>query len=156
WCSCESEAASSELLPKLPPGDRGPVRERLQLRPRELRVDAAAEPTVGAGNDRIASDEASEAADAIGDELGMLDDVGGVADDAGDEDLAGRQLDVFPDSPLVLVAHVAGFEGVRLAVHRQHHIDDVAHRDVGDVRAVPAAPAQMKTDPMGGQPAQRM
>ena len=37
------------------------------------------------------------------DELGMLDHVSGVADDAGDEHLAVRQLDVLPHLPLVLM-----------------------------------------------------
>jgi len=35
-------------------------------------------------------------------------------------------------------------------------IDDVAHRDVGRMRAVPAAPAEMKTDSVLGQAAQRV
>ena len=48
--------------------------------------------------------------------------------------------------PFVLVAHVAGFERVGAGIDRQHHVDDVAQRNVGGVRAVPAAPAEVKAD----------
>ena len=53
---------------------------------------------------------------------------------------------ILPHPPFMLVPHVASLERVGLRVDRQHHIDDVAHRDVGDVRAVPASPAQMEAD----------
>src|SRR5271170_8422735 len=46
----------------------------------------------------------------------------------------------------MLVTNIAGFERIGLAVDLQHDLDDVAHRNVRHVRAVPAAPAQMKTD----------
>ena len=61
-----------------------------------------------------------EAHDAVGDQLGMLDHVGGVTDHARDEHLALRQLDVLPDAPLVLVAHVGRLEGVRAGVDLEH------------------------------------
>ena len=83
----------------------------------------------------------------------MLDHVGGVADHAGQDQLVVGQFDVVPHTPLVLVADVAGFKRIGLAVDRQHDVDDVAHRDVGGVRAVPAAPAQMEADAVLGQAA---
>ena len=73
-------------------------------------MDAAAEAAIGAGDDVLAPHQLGEAQDAVGDELGMLDHVGGVADDAGDQDLAGRQLHLAPHFPFVLVAHVAGLD----------------------------------------------
>ena len=53
-----------------------------------------------------------EARDAVGDQLGMLDDVGGVAHDAGQDQLVVGQLDVVPHLPLVLVADIGGLERV--------------------------------------------
>ena len=86
----------------------------------------------------------------------MLDDIRGVADDTGQDQLVVRQFDVLPDLPFVLVADIAGLERIGLDVDRQHDIDDVAHRDVGDVRTVPAAPAQMETDPLLRQAVDRV
>ena len=51
-----------------------------------------------------------------------------------------------PHPPLVLMPHVARFERVGAAVDRQHDIDNVLHRNVGGVRAVPASPAEMEPD----------
>ncbi len=79
-------------------------------------MDAAAETAVGCGDDVLASDQVGEADDAVGDQLGMLDDVGGVADDARKEDLAVGQLDVLPDLPFVLVPDIARLERVGLAL----------------------------------------
>jgi hypothetical protein len=83
----------------------------------------------------------------------MLDNVGGVADDAGNEQLAVRQFDVLPDAPFVLVADVAGFDRVRSGVDAEHQVDDVLQRDVGGVRAVPAAPADVEANTVGSQSA---
>ena len=77
------------------------------------------------------------------DQLGMLDDVGRMADDARHDDLAVGQLDVLPQRPFVLVADIAGLEAVGLRVHLEDEIDDVLHRNVMRMRAVPAAPAEM-------------
>ena len=55
-----------------------------------------------------------KAQDPLGDKLRMLDQIGGVADDARQQDLAVRQLDVVPQLPFVLVAHVAGLERIAL------------------------------------------
>ena len=54
-----------------------------------------------------------EADDALGDELRMLEHVGRVADDAGQDHLAVGQLLVLPHDPLVLVPGVRGLERVR-------------------------------------------
>jgi hypothetical protein len=51
-------------------------------------MDASAEAAIGAGNDILAAHHLSEGQDAVGDEFGVLDDVGGVADDTRDQDLA--------------------------------------------------------------------
>ena len=51
--------------------------------------DARAEPAIGAGQDILAPDEAGVAHEALGDEIGVLDEIGAMADDAGNE---GRAL----------------------------------------------------------------
>src|SRR5271166_2413861 len=81
-------------------GELGPHHGRMHLR-RERRPGG--EPAVGAGDDVLPPDQARVLADAVGDELGMLDVVGGVAEQPGQQDLAVRQLQVGPDPPLVLV-----------------------------------------------------
>ena len=93
--------------------------------------------------DILAPDNVGEGFDALRDQLGMLDNVGGVADHARHDDLAGRQLDVLPDCPFVLVTDVAGLETVGLCAHLEHEIDDLLERQVVRVRAVPAAPAEV-------------
>ena len=78
--------------------------------------------------------------------------VGDVARRSRQDDLIVGQLDVLPDDPLVLVADIPGLERIRAGVDGEHHVDNVAHRDVGGVRAVPAAPAQVEADASCGKP----
>ena len=84
--------------------------------------------------------------DALGDQFGMLDHIGGVADDAGNEHLALRQLDVFPHLPFMLVARIGAFDDIGADFHAEDEIDDVLQRHVGGVRARPAAPADVIAD----------
>ncbi|MGH6673402.1 MAG: hypothetical protein ACRECV_15710 [Xanthobacteraceae bacterium] len=51
------------------------------------------------------------------DQFGMLDKIGGVADHAGDAELAVGQFHVPPERPLMLVSHIAGLEAVSLRAH---------------------------------------
>ena len=44
------------------------------------------------------------------------------------------------------MTNIAGFERIGPGIDGQHQIDEVAHRDVGRVRPMPAAPAQMEAD----------
>ena len=69
-------------------------------------VRALGEAAVRAGQHVLGADQARRALEALGDQLRVLDDVGGVADHARREQLAVGQLDVLPDAPLVLVARV--------------------------------------------------
>src|SRR5438874_1344102 len=78
-----------------------------ELRPGDLRMDPAAEPAIGRGDDPLAADQLGETQNAVGDQLGMFDDIGGVADDAGQDQLVVGQLDLLPDPPFVLVPHIA-------------------------------------------------
>src|SRR5689334_1378858 len=54
----------------------GALRQRLELGPGDLRVHAAAQPAIRRGNHVLGPDRLSEPADAIGDKLRMLDQVG--------------------------------------------------------------------------------
>ena len=60
-------------------------------------MDAAAQPAAGAGDDGFLTDDFSERDDAIGYEFRVLDEVGRVADGAGDKDFSGGRFDVPPD-----------------------------------------------------------
>src|SRR5699024_8472711 len=120
--------------------------QRLQLRDRDLRVDASAQAAVGRGHDVVGSDQLREALDAIGHELRVLDDVRGMGDDAGDDVFALGQLLLLPYPPFVFVADVGGFEGDAGGIDRQDLIDDLGEREVGHVRSVPGAPAGVDAD----------
>ena len=66
----------------------------------------------------------------------------------GDEDLAFRQLDVFPDLPLMIVARVGCFEGVCTDLYLEDYVENVLQRDVVRVRVMGAAPADVDPYPV--------
>src|SRR3984885_3934694 len=117
---------------------------------------APAETAIRGGDDILAADGFGEADDPVGNELWIFDQVGRVSDDSGQDFLAGGQLNVLPDLPLVLVAGVGGLERVIVAVHREHKIDQVLHWDVGGMRAVPASPTKVEADFVRRQSLDRM
>ena len=106
-------------------------------------MDAAAQAAVGAGDDVFLADDVGEGEDAVGYQFRVLDEVGGVADDAGDEDFSGGQFHIAPDFEFMFVTDVAGFDQVRLGVDTEHDVDDVAQGKIGGVRTMPAAPADV-------------
>src|SRR5271170_6723003 len=110
-------------------------------------MNPAAETAIGAGDDVLAPGDSGEIEDAVGDDLGMLDDVGGVADNARDQDLAVGQFDIPPYLPLVLVTDIAGFDRERPRPDLQQYVDDMLQRQVGGMWPVPAAPADVIADP---------
>src|SRR5699024_8476307 len=118
--------------------------EGVELGPGDLGVDAATEATVGRTDDGLGTNEASEADETVGYELGMLNNVRGVGDNAG-EDPAAAQVAVLAHAPLVFVADVAGLERVLGDINVQHRVGDVLELDIGGVRAVPGTPAQVVT-----------
>ena len=72
------------LTPKLLGRQPGAVGEGLELDPDDAGVDFAGrsetgEAAIGAGDDVLAPDCAGEAADPLGDQLGVLDDVRGMS-----------------------------------------------------------------------------
>src|SRR5262245_23658816 len=109
-------------------------------------MNAIAQPAVGSRYYVFASHSLGKIANSARDQFWMLDDVCRVAHDARHDHLSGRQVDVFPDSPLVLVAHVARLETVHLRAHLEHEIDDFLERHIMCMCAVPASPAKMVAD----------
>src|SRR5467141_2319245 len=82
--------------------ERRAFSQRLELCPGDLRVRAAAETTVAAGDDVLAPNAPRETRDALRHDLRMLDDVGRVRHHARDQYLACRQLHAVPHGVLVL------------------------------------------------------
>ena len=84
--------------------------------------------------------------DTVRHELGVFDDVCGVAYDARDKKLASRQFDIAPEFIFVLVTNIARLDRIALGVHAQHYLDDVTQRNVRGMRPLPAAPADVMAD----------
>src|SRR5882762_8176296 len=105
------------LRPELSSGDLRSLRDRLKLRPDHRGVNFGSErrlgreATVAPADHVLASDELGIAADSLSDQFGVLDDIAAVSDDSGDQNLAGRKLDVFPQAPLVLMTRVRVLKG---------------------------------------------
>ena len=80
-------------------------------------MDPAAEAAIGAGNDVLTADDCGIPQNAVGNELRVLDKVGGMADDARHQHFADQQLRLLPHAPLMLVPHVGGVEGIGVRLH---------------------------------------
>src|SRR5713101_3074060 len=102
--------------PELASGEPGTLRQGRELQPYRRRVDIVepgargGEAAIGAGDDVLPSHDPGEADDALGDQLGVLHQVGGVADHARDQDHPGRWLELLEDVVLVLVPRISGLE----------------------------------------------
>src|SRR5215472_17747933 len=117
-----------------------------QLRPHDRRMDAAREwalreAAIGAAHDVFAASDLRQADDALGNEFRVLDDIGGVADHAGDQNLSGLKLHGLPYAPLVSVAGIGGLERIMAGANLQQQSDNVFERHVERMGSVPAAPA---------------
>ncbi len=138
-----------------------PFHQGAELGPGHLGVDLVArargaEAAVGAGDDVFASQQACEALDALGHELGVLDQVHAMGDHAGDEDLALGELRVAPDGPLVLVPRIGGFDEIGAGLHAQQEVDEMPELEVERARRHVDAIAGVKADALFGEPAQRV
>ena len=69
-------------------------------------MDAPAQAAVGAGDDVVLADDFSERDDAIGYQFRVLDEIGGVADDAWNRDLPGGEFYVAPNFEFMFVRGV--------------------------------------------------
>src|SRR5436309_907397 len=75
-------SSSLGKLPELLAGYRGTLRQGLELGPGDVAVDAAAQSAIGRGDHPLLAYQLGKSPDTLGDQLGMLDDVGGVTDHA--------------------------------------------------------------------------
>src|SRR5215467_3887659 len=119
-------------------------------------MHAPAQAAVGARYDIFATDDVGEGENAIRHQFRVLDEIGGVADNAGDEDLSGGQPDIAPDLVFMFVTDIAGFDQVRLRINPEHDIDDIAQGNIGCVGTVPAAPADVIAHPVRRDALQRV
>src|SRR6516162_4339483 len=79
-------------------------------------MDATAQAAIRASDDIFPADDLRVAHDSIGYDLWMLDDVGGMADHAWNEQFAVGQLPLPPHTPFVLVSDVARLHRVRTSI----------------------------------------
>ena len=114
------------------------------------------EAAVGSRHQVLTPDQLADAHQPLGDEFRMLHYVGGVADDAGHQRLAARQLDLLPDAPFVLVARVGALDEIGPGFDFQHEVDDILQRHVGGMRPRPAAPADVIAHAFLGDSRQRL
>src|SRR5262249_21225088 len=122
--------------------------QRLELCPHDRRMHAAVErplreAAVRPRHQVLAADEARDAREALCDQLRMLDDVGGVADDAGYQLFPRRQLHALPYAPFVLGARVRALDEIGAGIDLQDQVDDILQRHIAGMRAGPAAPAHV-------------
>src|SRR5262245_26663445 len=122
-------------MPELTARDGGPLGQRAELGPYDIRVHAAradvnTEAAIDTGHDVVAADELRIPFDSLGDELRMLDVVGLGLDDAGYQHLAIRQLHGLEQHPFVPVPRVCRFELHGMRFRPPHDIDDVLQRHV--------------------------
>src|SRR5215471_9189809 len=122
--------------------------QRPQLEPHDIRIDsevggAAGEPAIGARYQVLAPHYACPSLDSLGDQLGMLDEVGDRVDDTRYQHLVRRELAPLEHPPFMLVAWIARFEHNSRRARLEHDVDDVLEFNIVIVRALVVAPAQM-------------
>src|SRR6202050_758966 len=117
--------------------------QRTQFRPGDLRMGTATEAAIDACDDVLLAQQLGVTLQTLRDQFRMFDHVGRMGDEAGNENLSFRQLHLFPYRNLVLVAHIGGFDQIRLRPDLEHKGDDVTEFKIEGVWAVPAPPAQV-------------
>src|SRR5437016_3743347 len=140
------DSPASSMLPEFLRCDASAFGHRRHLGPYDIRIDRrlpdpGAEAAVASGHHVFPSDEPRVAADALRDELGMLDEVGLRFDDPRDENLALRQLDLFEQRPLVRMTRIRGLDCDRGGTRTEGDVDHVGQRDVAVMRTFVVAPA---------------
>ena len=119
-------------------------------------ANAGTEAAIGAGLYILAPDQLGVAHQPFGDEVGVLDKVGAVADDARNKCCAVGQLYVLEHPPFVLMARIGRLDGVTSSINPENQMDDVPQRNVVMVRTVEAAPADMQSHLLARDPAERV
>src|SRR5687768_17487420 len=84
--------------------DARTFRHSFEFGPCNLRIaHPRPEAAVGAGHDVLSADDHGITHQTVGDDLGMLDDVGSMSDDPGYDHFALGKFHILPHTPLVLV-----------------------------------------------------
>src|SRR5262252_701389 len=131
--------------------------KRLEFGPADRRMsNPRAEPAIGAGEHIMAPDKPRIAHQALGDQIGMLDEIGAMPDDTRDQGGALRQFHLFEHPPFVFVAGVRGLDRIASSAHAEDQINNVLQGYVVVVRPVKTAPAHMQSDFLFGDVAQRI
>src|SRR4051812_1143976 len=110
------------------------------------------EPAIGARDDVFATDQLGKAQEPLGNEVGMLDDVAGVGNDAGNEHPAFRDLDALEEVVLVLVPRIGGLEAVRPGVDLEYVVDNLRQTCLVESRPLIDAVARWKRTRSHGIP----
>src|SRR4249919_3208092 len=113
---------------------------------------ALREAAIGAGDHVFAAKHACQPGDALRNQLGMLDDIGGMADDARNQHLPRAELCIFPYLPFVLVTRVGALDDIGADFHLQDQVRDLLEWYVAGMRPGPGAPAHVIPDTVSRQP----
>src|SRR5436190_10581841 len=109
-------------------------------------MNSQAHSTICTADDILATDEACVLNDPIRNQLGMLDDIAGMADNTRNQNFSVRQLHVLPGFPLMLMPRVCCFDRIGSCFHFEHQIDHMLERQIVRMRSMPASPANVIAD----------
>lgn len=76
------------------------------------------EAAIGAGDDIFTAHQFRLPRNPLGHQFRMFDDIGGVADDPGDQHFTFGQFDVLPHPPFMFVPGIGALDDVGAGVHR--------------------------------------
>ena len=88
-------------------------------------MEPAAEATVGACNNILATDQVGETQDSLRYQLRMFDDVGGMTDNPRHEYLAFWKFYLLPHVPLVFVTRIGSLDQVGAGAYLEKQADDI-------------------------------
>src|SRR3974377_934663 len=123
--------SAASIAPQLPARKIRPLAHGLEFLPPHGVVHLCAverlrgEAAIGSGHDILAAHELGEANDALGDQLGMFDNIAGVGNHARTQHLARSNLYALEQVVLVLVTRIRRLEAEGSGVDLKDVLDDV-------------------------------
>src|SRR5215469_6834213 len=149
WC-CRLLASPPEFARREP----GAFGEAGEFRPHDARIDRRlADPgaiaAITAGDDVLTADKPRITADALRDQLRVLDEIGLRFNHPGYQHLAFRQFHILENPPFMCMARVGRLKGQSARLRQKNRLDDVSERHIAMVRSFVIAPAQMQPHPVG-------
>lgn len=79
----------------------------------------------------------------LGHEFGVLNDIGRMADDSGEQNFSFRKFHILPDHPLMLMTRVGHFERIGASVCFYQEINNGLQRYIAHMGPAPASPANV-------------